>query len=99
MIVQFYLLAGWQEVKRYSESLLLEDISKADSIRPPLALLQAHFLKFQGSEMLDDAVELGLPFQRVLIGVLLQAEDGAIGDLEKRIAFHGNKANLLYVIK
>ena len=97
--MQFYPLTCGQEVKCDSQSFLLEDVSKADSIRPPWALLQAQFLKFQGSEMLDDAVELGLSFQRVLIGVLLQAEDSAIGDLEKWIAFHLSKANLLYVIK
>ena len=99
MIVKLYLLASRQEVKRDSESLLLEDVSKANSFRPSLALHKPQLLKFQGSEVLDDAVGLGLSFKRVLIGVLLQAEDGAIGDLEKRIAFHCSKVNLLYVIE
>lgn len=98
MIVKLYLFTSRQEVKRDSESLLLEDVSKANSFRPSLALRQPQLLKFQGSEVLDDAVGLGLSFKRVLIAVLLQAEDGAIGDLEKGIAFHCSKANLLYVI-
>lgn len=97
--MEFYPLTSRQEVKRDSESFLLEDIPKANSVCPSLVLPQPQFLKFQGSEMLDDAVELGLPFQRVFVGVFLQAEDGTISDLEKRIALHHSKANLLYVIE
>lgn len=88
MVVQFDLLTCRQEVKRDSESLLLEDVSEPNSFDPSLNLSKPQVLQFQGSEMLDDSVSLSLSFKRLLIVVLLQAEDSAVGDLEKWIAFH-----------